>query len=259
MPEAGKIMQTSLTKLGSNDLVLLLELIEQSLFVKTGTEMCVLLKHLSGHIPTAGVIAGLVPSQTENIRTEEVPFVNSGFPDEWLKKYLSNNYFACDPIKRERLSGAEFLRWSDAFAKAEKQLERQYVRQAREFNIHEGITIGAHRGSGGPLTFFSFIGTNLADDERNQTVLRYISPYLHEAMCRATPSVPPTRQSVLSGREAEVLSWAMAGKTNWEISVILSISERTVKFHIQNVMGKLQASSRAHAVAIALGQGLICH
>jgi DNA-binding CsgD family transcriptional regulator len=50
----------------------------------------------------------------------------------------------------------------------------------------------------------------------------------------------------------------MAGKTNWEISLILNISERTVKFHIQNTMEKLQASSRAHAVAIALGEGLIC-
>jgi DNA-binding CsgD family transcriptional regulator len=89
-------------------------------------------------------------------------------------------------------------------------------------------------------------------------MLQYLAPYLHEAMCRATPTAPVPKSSPLSEREIETLNWAMAGKTNWEISMILNISERTVKFHVQNVMRKLEASSRAHAVAIALGQGLIC-
>ncbi|HXA84440.1 MAG TPA: LuxR C-terminal-related transcriptional regulator [Candidatus Dormibacteraeota bacterium] len=251
-------MHASLTKLGASDLVLLLELIEQSLVIKNGTEMGGLLGRLSRHLPTEGVIAGLVPAQADSIKTEEVPFVNVGYSDEWLKEYLRNDYFSCDPIKRARLSGVDFMRWSDTFAKAEKNVEKHYIRQAREYNIHEGVTIGAHRTSSGPVSFFSFIGINLANNERDQAILRHISPYLHEAMCRATPATPAVRQSPLSGRETEVLSWAMVGKTNWEISMILSISERTVKFHIQNVMGKLHASSRAHAVAIALGQGLIC-
>ena len=61
----------------------------------------------------------------------------------------------------------------------------------------------------------------------------------------------------LSPREAEVLGWAMQGKTNWEISVILSVSERTVKFHVRNAMTKLHSRSRAQAVAVALRLGLI--
>jgi DNA-binding CsgD family transcriptional regulator len=61
----------------------------------------------------------------------------------------------------------------------------------------------------------------------------------------------------LSRREVEVLIWAMEGKTNWEIAVILSLSERTVKFHVHNAMAKLKATSRAHAVAVAIRRGLI--
>lgn len=69
----------------------------------------------------------------------------------------------------------------------------------------------------------------------------------------------PARTEIdrLSARETEVLCWAMEGKTNWEISVILSLSERTVKFHIRNAMTKLKASTRAHAVAVAIRRGLI--
>ena len=48
-----------------------------------------------------------------------------------------------------------------------------------------------------------------------------------------------------------------AGKTNWEISVILNISERTVKFHVQNIERKLNAVNKTHAVAIALDQNLL--
>jgi len=249
-------MDHVLSKLGKGDLVLLLELTHQSMSVSNAAEMGVLLKRLSGNLPTQGVIAGLIGSPAKTVKAEEVPFVNVGYSDEWLKEYLRNDYFSCDPIKRVRLSGVDFMRWSDTFAKVEKQVERHYMRQAREHDIFEGITVGAHGASQGPMSFFSFIGTELANDERDQTVLRYLSPYLHEAMCRAAPSTAP-KPSLLTVREIEVLSWAMAGKTNWEISMILNISERTIKFHIQNLMSKLQASSRAHAVAIALGQGLI--
>jgi LuxR family transcriptional regulator, quorum-sensing system regulator CviR len=250
-------MHTLLTKLGQSDLILLLELIDQSRFVKDKQEMGALLRDLSINLPTQGVIAGLMLEPTASIRSEEVPFINLGYSDEWLKEYLRNDYFSCDPIKRARVSGIDFMRWSETFVKAEKPSERQYIRQAREYDIYEGVTIGAHGASGRPISFFSFIGAGVANNEHDQILLRHLSPFLHEAMCRATPTSKAAGRAPLSERETEVLSWAMAGKTNWEISIILNISERTVKFHIQNVMGKLQASSRAHAVAIALGEGLI--
>jgi len=56
----------------------------------------------------------------------------------------------------------------------------------------------------------------------------------------------------ISPREKEVLKWIIEGKTNWEIGVILHISERTVKFHVQNLMKKLRATNRYHIVAKAL-------
>jgi DNA-binding NarL/FixJ family response regulator len=61
----------------------------------------------------------------------------------------------------------------------------------------------------------------------------------------------------LSPREKEVLTWLKNGKTSWDISIILCISERTVNFHIKNIMQKLDAVSRIHAVAKAIEKGLI--
>ena len=57
---------------------------------------------------------------------------------------------------------------------------------------------------------------------------------------------------VLTPKELEVLGWIRQGKTNWEMAKILDIGERTVKFHATNILRKLDASSRSHALAKAL-------
>ncbi|MEB0047451.1 MULTISPECIES: helix-turn-helix transcriptional regulator [unclassified Pseudomonas] len=61
----------------------------------------------------------------------------------------------------------------------------------------------------------------------------------------------------LSEKELEILRWAKAGKTVWEISIIRAISEATVKFHLSNIYSKLQVSNRAQAVGEAVNRGLL--
>lgn len=61
----------------------------------------------------------------------------------------------------------------------------------------------------------------------------------------------------LSAREGEILSLASHGKTAPEMSAALAISERTVAFHINNIVEKLGAANKTHAVALALRHGLI--
>ena len=56
----------------------------------------------------------------------------------------------------------------------------------------------------------------------------------------------------LTDREKEILGWLIEGKSSWDIGQILSISERTVKFHVNNICIKLNAVNRTHAVAKAI-------
>jgi LuxR family quorum sensing-dependent transcriptional regulator len=76
---------------------------------------------------------------------------------------------------------------------------------------------------------------------------------LHLAQARRKE--PPRR--LLSEREREVLRWTAAGKTAWETSCILGISERTVNYHIAMASRRLEAVSRTHAVARAIARGEI--
>ncbi|MSO96839.1 MAG: LuxR family transcriptional regulator [Rhodospirillaceae bacterium] len=61
----------------------------------------------------------------------------------------------------------------------------------------------------------------------------------------------------LTDREVEILRWTIDGKTAWEVAKILKITERTVNFHLQNVMSKFGVHNKTHAAAKAMSFGLI--
>lgn len=61
----------------------------------------------------------------------------------------------------------------------------------------------------------------------------------------------------LSEREIEVLKLIAGGKSNKQIADLLSVAEATAKSRVTNILSKLSASDRAHAVAIGLKRGII--
>ena len=67
----------------------------------------------------------------------------------------------------------------------------------------------------------------------------------------------PQLEQEPTAREIEVLQLISDGLVNREIGVRLFLSEETVKSHVRHLLAKLQARSRAHAVAVGFRRGLI--
>jgi DNA-binding NarL/FixJ family response regulator len=67
----------------------------------------------------------------------------------------------------------------------------------------------------------------------------------------------PEPEQAPSAREIEVLQLVSDGLVNREIGNRLFLSEETVKSHVRHILAKLQARSRAHAVAVGFRRGLI--
>src|SRR5580700_2900709 len=61
----------------------------------------------------------------------------------------------------------------------------------------------------------------------------------------------------LTPREVDVLRLVAKGNANKEIAAQLSLTEETVKSHIRNILSKLHANDRTHAVAIGVRRGII--
>jgi DNA-binding CsgD family transcriptional regulator len=61
----------------------------------------------------------------------------------------------------------------------------------------------------------------------------------------------------LSGRERECLHWLAAGESDASIGARLSISPRTVRFHVERAKGVLKAKNRVHMIALALRANLL--
>lgn len=70
-------------------------------------------------------------------------------------------------------------------------------------------------------------------------------------------SQPDDLSEPLTPRELEVLRLMAQGLQNKEIALNLIISERTVKFHVSSILGKLGAGNRTEAVSLAAQRGLI--
>lgn len=81
----------------------------------------------------------------------------------------------------------------------------------------------------------------------------FIASYVH--VMGSIQALPP--ESRLSKREVECLRWAAIGKTDMEISMIMSRSRATVRFHIHNASLKLNAVNRSQTVFKAAQLGYI--
>lgn len=77
-----------------------------------------------------------------------------------------------------------------------------------------------------------------------------------EALIRVSRRKPQIG-SDLTEREKEVLALIVKGASNQEIAEALVISAATAKFHVGNILSKLEAANRAEAVAIAIKSGLV--
>jgi len=80
---------------------------------------------------------------------------------------------------------------------------------------------------------------------------RLVPPEVSERLTEYFPEV------ALTAREVEVLTYAASGLANKEIANRLGTASGTVKMHMQNILGKLEAEDRTHAVTIALQRGII--
>lgn len=244
--------------LSRKDLESLLEIVNLALRVNSKEELATLWPKVADFAELEGAIFGISKHQSTK-SAFQFDSITFGIDPEWVEKYSHSQGVRQDPIILAAIKAETSLSWNAAAKLAlnidadafEKSVFRQlplaagmdygciYCRQSDY--VGQIISVTAVTTGKNPIT------------EAQRTRINILLPHLNEILVRqgfvSTPEI--------SERETEVLKWAAAGKSNWELSKILNISERTVKFHLRNIYRKLDVQNRSQAVAQAMRSGLI--
>ena len=215
---------------------------------------------LKSHCDRLGFDSFIYALRVPTRLSESTVHLIKGYPDEWLDRYFVRGYYDLDPVIAHASRRVVPARWQD-LAPAAGSGARNVMNEATEFGLRSGLSMPIHspRGELGILSFAHDRPTPRSTEIVDQALqqVQWLAGYLHEAARRVLGLTDPSSAARLTNRERECLRWAADGKTSWEIARLLSKSERTVNFHLNNAMAKLNVCNRQHAIAKAVTEGII--
>ena len=181
------------------------------------------------------------------------------WPGEWLERYMNQNYLRRDPAVRAMSHTRDPYSWNEALEFEDfDRPARRIVDEAAEFGMRDGFVVPI-LGIASGMAVVTVAGTNVELSTRERAEVHLAAIYAHARVRTLyTGKRRPVPRPAFSPRERECLQWAAAGKTDWEIGEILSITERTARAHIDSAKHKCGVPTRIQAIVSALQSGAIC-
>ena len=247
--------------LSKQDAITLLELIHDCLACSGEAEVRTLMGRLN-NLLTYQAALSCIAKMGESGTLLDLKIVNLDYPAAYLQDLAAQDLISKDPVVRENFTNFRMQYWQDTLQRCQSSPDAGKVEEilslAEDFGfrkVRSGCGYGHGISNPGRTEGSLFCYHGLQRSRRTEEILHLIVPHFHEALRRLIG--PASEALTLTPKEIEVLNWVKLGKCTWDISVILSISERTVKFHVKNILRKLGATTRAHAVAKGLEFGII--
>lgn len=162
--------------------------------------------------------------------------------------------FECNPLLEPIRNARTRYRFSD-FAPREQRSFGDYWDALGEAKIGEALCATSY----GPGRSVASLHLGFEDKNMRQEDVEAVQlgglMLTERLMMLAEP--PEVEAVELTPRERDALNWVAQGKSDWEISVILGVSEATARWHVDNGRRKLGAVNRAQAVARMAAAGLL--
>ncbi len=200
---------------------------------------------------TGRVIGG---RRVTNFDPREKPFHLSNVPEAWESQYSRNRYYDQDPIMLFALSNLMPESWSNIVRRSKMTPKQsRIINEAKDSGLADGVIIPVH-GPGSEFAVLSLTHNESVKQARSNvelddTALHMFALRFHNIVRDRHGDGTAELPADLTNREIDVLFWTAEGKSAWDISQILGISESTVNFHINSAKRKLGVYSKPHAVA----------
>lgn len=203
---------------------------------------------------TGGGLADM-PSRSQKI--EETTLCLS-WPEGWRQRYFTQNYVVNDPAQLHLGRTADPYTWEEMLqCPYYNRQQRRIVDEASEFALTTGFIVPILGLTAG-RAMVTIAGTKVDLALKRRAELHLAAIYAHARIrALATAGRAMKTRQPLAPRERECLQWVAAGKSDWEISEILSISENTANTHIERAKQKFGVATRMQAVVQALRAGEI--
>lgn len=183
---------------------------------------------------------------------QTLEFLLHHLPDRFAQRFVAENYGRTNPISRRAQQSDQPFYWHEVSYDAAAEPEAHRVMQeAAAAGLTDGFCVPVHmpHGERGLVSFLCGGTASLSPDD--QLALQAVAFAAHsQILYLARPEASQAPR--LTAREREVLKWTAAGKTADATAEILSISVRTVEYHLLNAARKLNTANRTHTVVEAL-------
>jgi DNA-binding CsgD family transcriptional regulator len=172
---------------------------------------------------------------------------------EWRHRYLSHRYSLRDPMVLELCRTVQPFTWDEVCERRRYEPQDwKIVDEASEWGMRHGFVVPLLL-TGGRVHTITMAGVNPRRDFQAKAEIHLVSMYTHaSALNLRRKHAPPTP---LSKRERQVLQLVSDGKSDWEASRVLGISQAAVHKHVENVKKRMGVNTRIQAVVAAIRQG----
>ncbi|KAA3452228.1 LuxR family transcriptional regulator [Mesorhizobium sp. SARCC-RB16n] len=175
------------------------------------------------------------------------------WPEDWMSHYVSRDYIKRDPVAIASNVLSTPFTWNEARLRASAlgPASDRIMMEAADAGLRDGVCvpIPVRNALAGCI---SLAGEVPITETNAIGPLNVLSLTFASRLQLLVDHKRRPKGLMLSEREREVLMWVSEGKTAWEISRILGISDSTVNKHIAGAMRKTGSVTRTQAVARAL-------
>jgi len=175
-------------------------------------------------------------------------------PDGWVGSDAFNYVcFECNPLLGAIRESRTRYRFSDFAAHGDRAFGA-YWDAMGEAGIGDALCATSY-GSGRAIASLHLGFSRRDFDDAEARAIHLAGLMLTERLMEFAE--PAEEEPALTARERDCLAFVADGRTDWEIAVLLGISEATIRFHLNNARRKLGAVNRAQAVARFASRGLM--
>ena len=182
------------------------------------------------------------------------------YPVSWARHFIENGLYADDPILRASLASHVGFTWSDVPTMIEMTgRQRLILETAARHGLGDGFTVPVNipGETSGSCSFATQKGRS--PPNRNFLLAQLIGAFAFQAARRLKQIGSFARQHSrrLTPRQRDCLVWAIRGKTDWEISRILGLSEETISQHLDMARKRYGVTKRLPLAVHAIFDGQI--